>query len=208
MATSRRALDVPGEVVWRVPSMALPVGELPPVDALVEYDAVRLFCDRAARARSDFVLGTDNAETVTTICRLVDGIPLAIELAAARVRSMHLDEIRGGLDDRFRLIVRNFGGDDFITGIVPAHDATLAERRRIFIERGISFARFLMDKDRSALCVGSTGWNGLIWEENQRLPRRRPAQTVTTRIGVRRSRDHDFMIGGCSAARVLRDSCR
>ena len=105
LATSRQILDVPGEIVWRVPSMAIPPDqELPPIDALAEFDAVRLFCDRATRGRPGFTLGPENATAVATICRRVDGIPLALELAAARVRTMGLDEILRGLDDRFHLL--------------------------------------------------------------------------------------------------------
>jgi predicted ATPase/class 3 adenylate cyclase/DNA-binding CsgD family transcriptional regulator len=105
LATSRQVLDVPGEFVWRVPSMAIPPErELPPIDALTEFDAVRLFCDRATRGRSEFTLSPDNAPAIVTICRRLDGIPLALELAAARVRSMGIEEILRGLDDRFRLL--------------------------------------------------------------------------------------------------------
>jgi predicted ATPase len=105
LATSRQVLGVPGEVVWRVPSMAIPPDrDLPPIDALSEFDGVRLFCERAARGRPGFTLSPDNATAVATICRRVDGIPLALELAAARVRNMGVEEILRGLDDRFRLL--------------------------------------------------------------------------------------------------------
>ena len=105
LATSRQVLEAPGEVVWRVPSMTVPATPvLPPIDALGALDAIRLFCERAARSRPGFALSMQNAETVTTICRRVDGIPLALELAAARVRTLGLEEILQGLDDRFRLL--------------------------------------------------------------------------------------------------------
>lgn len=92
LATSREPIDVPGEVTWRVPSLSL------------DDDAVALFVDRARRARSDLQVTDDDIETVKEICRRLDGMPLAIELAAARVRALSLDEIVGSLHDRFRLL--------------------------------------------------------------------------------------------------------
>ena len=105
IATSRQPLDVPGEVVWRVPSMTVPAHTAADsLEAVGACDAVRLFCDRAARGRPGFALSARNADAIATICDRVDGIPLAIELAAARVRTMALDEIVEGLDNRFHLL--------------------------------------------------------------------------------------------------------
>ena len=87
LATSRAPLGVPGESAWRVPALALP--EEParePVESLSQYDAVKLFIERAMKARSNFAVTNDNAPAVAQICSDLDGIPLAIELAAARVR--------------------------------------------------------------------------------------------------------------------------
>ncbi|HXB87158.1 ATP-binding protein, partial [Mycobacterium sp.] len=92
LATSREAIGVAGEVSWRVPSLPL-TGQ-----------AIDLFTDRARRARPDFTLTDDNAAAVTEICRRLDGLPLAIELAAARVRALSLAEILESLHDRFRLL--------------------------------------------------------------------------------------------------------
>jgi predicted ATPase/class 3 adenylate cyclase/DNA-binding CsgD family transcriptional regulator len=92
MATSREPIGVAGEVSWRVPSLS-------PAD-----EAIELFADRAQRVRPDFRLTDDNAATAAEICRRLDGVPLAIELAAARVRVMSLTEIRDSLHDRFRLL--------------------------------------------------------------------------------------------------------
>jgi predicted ATPase/class 3 adenylate cyclase/DNA-binding CsgD family transcriptional regulator len=105
VATTREPLGVPGETGWRVPSLSLP-GRLEPVEpeALSQFDAVRLFLDRAARSRPNFVLGVDNAPAVAQVCSRLDGIPLAIELAAARVRGMTVEQVAAGLDDRFRLL--------------------------------------------------------------------------------------------------------
>ena len=105
IATSRQPLDVPGEIVWRVPSMTVPAHVASDsLEAVGACDAVRLFCDRAARGRPGFALSAGNAAAIATICERVDGIPLAIELAAAHVRTMALDEIVAGLDNRFHLL--------------------------------------------------------------------------------------------------------
>jgi predicted ATPase len=92
LATSREPLMVAGEVNWQVPSLTL------------ADEAIELFSDRARHARPNFTVDDRNVETVTEICRRLDGMPLAIELAAARVRSLSLDEIVGSLHDRFRLL--------------------------------------------------------------------------------------------------------
>jgi predicted ATPase/class 3 adenylate cyclase/DNA-binding CsgD family transcriptional regulator len=92
LATSREPIGVPGEVTYSVPSLAL------------ADEALELFADRARRVRPDFSVTDDNAATVTEICKRLDGMPLAIELAAARVRALSLDEIVGSLHDRFRLL--------------------------------------------------------------------------------------------------------
>ena len=92
VATSREPIGVAGEVSWRVPS--LPLAD----------EAIELFTDRARRVRPDFGLTDENAATAAEICRRLDGVPLAIELAAARVRVLSLTEIRDGLHDRFRLL--------------------------------------------------------------------------------------------------------
>ena len=104
LATSREALGVPGEVVYPTPSLAVPDERAGP-EALAASPAVRLFLDRAIAARPD--LDCTNADAVrlaAQICRRLDGLPLAIELAAARARSLSLAELAHRLDDRFRLL--------------------------------------------------------------------------------------------------------
>lgn len=106
LATSREVLHVSGETAWLVPSLSLPVpGPSPPLEELRHFDAVRLFEERARLARSSFSITSDNAATVSAICCRLDGIPLAIELAAARVGVMPLAEIQARLDGSFRLLV-------------------------------------------------------------------------------------------------------
>jgi predicted ATPase len=92
LATSREPIGVAGEVSWRVSSLSL------------ADEAIELFVDRARRARPDFAVDDDNAPAVGEICRRLDGMPLAIELAAARVRALSPADILEGLHDRFRLL--------------------------------------------------------------------------------------------------------
>ena len=106
LASSREALGVKGEASYPVLSLSLPDIKNPPViEKLSKYDAVRLFIDRALLVAPHFVLDNDNASRVAQICHRLDGIPLAIELAAARVKVLSVEQISKRLDDRFRLLV-------------------------------------------------------------------------------------------------------
>ncbi|MFL6222801.1 MAG: AfsR/SARP family transcriptional regulator, partial [Actinomycetes bacterium] len=119
LATSREVLGVPGEVVWPVPPLAVPAapestpavpgaavtdadGEAP--EMLAGYDAVRLFVERATAADPGFVLDSTSGPVVAELCRRLDGLPLAIELAAARVRALPPAELAARLGDRFQLL--------------------------------------------------------------------------------------------------------
>ncbi len=105
LATSREALGIGGEQAYRVPSLSIPdPSEAHTTTSVAQCEAVQLFVDRAALARAGFRLNDDNAGTLASICSRLDGIPLAIELAAARVRSLSVEEIEGRLNQRFRLL--------------------------------------------------------------------------------------------------------
>ena len=105
LATSREALGLAGETTWPVPPLALPDAQRrPPAAALTRVAAVALFLDRARAVRSDFRLAEHNAPAVAQICRRLDGLPLAIELAAARVRALPVEDLLARLEDRFRLL--------------------------------------------------------------------------------------------------------
>jgi predicted ATPase/DNA-binding CsgD family transcriptional regulator len=106
LTTSREPLSVAGETIWRVPALSVaPPGSDPAVTGDAHrYEAVRLFADRAAASRPGFAVGPDNVAAVTAICRALDGMPLAIELAAARVRALSVEQIAARLDDRFGLL--------------------------------------------------------------------------------------------------------
>lgn len=104
VVTSREALGISGEIIYLVPSLSKPsLSHLVP-DTLSQYEAARLFMERALLAQSQFTLTNENASAVAEICHRLDGIPLAIELAAARLRTLSPTQICSRLDDRFRLL--------------------------------------------------------------------------------------------------------
>jgi predicted ATPase/DNA-binding SARP family transcriptional activator len=119
LATSREPLGITGETLCPLPPLALP-----PVDADAEqamtYAAVRLLADRAVAVQPAFTVDESNVAAVVSICRRLDGLPLAIELAAARVRAMSAQQIAARLDDRFRLLT---GGS---RTALPRHRTLLA----------------------------------------------------------------------------------
>ncbi len=110
LATSREPMGISGETAWLIPSLSTP--EAVPSDSfsagdlteMARYEAVRLFLDRAQTVQPGFALTARNAEAVAEICRRLDGIPLAIELAAARLRALSAEQIAARLDDRFNLL--------------------------------------------------------------------------------------------------------
>jgi predicted ATPase/class 3 adenylate cyclase len=105
LASSREALGVPGEIAYRVPSLKTPaVADLLHLENPLEIDSLRLFVERGTTTKPDFRLTKENTSFVAQICSRLDGIPLAIELAAARVKVLSPEQIASRLDDRFRLL--------------------------------------------------------------------------------------------------------
>ncbi|MBB4933479.1 putative ATPase/DNA-binding CsgD family transcriptional regulator/Tfp pilus assembly protein PilF [Lipingzhangella halophila] len=160
LATTRQPLRVAGECVWRVPPLSMPVrptpteargGALVPLprrDAL-RYEAVRLFINRAHAARTGFQLTRENAGHVVEICRMLDGVPLAIELAAARVRVLSAEQILHRLDDRFRLLATNDrelpARQRTMRGVLEWSHALLTERERVLFRRLSVFSAWDLD---------------------------------------------------------------
>jgi predicted ATPase/DNA-binding CsgD family transcriptional regulator len=138
LTTSRAPLSVPGEVSWRVPPLSLPdvAASHEPVEVLSQYDAVRLFTDRTTEARQNFRLTEDNVAEVVEICARLDGIPLAIELAAARCRVLTPRQILDGLSDALGLLA---GGPRVVR---PRHQT---------IEASIKWSHSLLNEDEQAL---------------------------------------------------------
>jgi predicted ATPase len=105
LATSREPLAIAGETTYRVPSLETPdTAHLPPPPALAQVEAVRLFVERGAAVLPGFAVTQGNAAAIAEICRRLDGIPLAIELAAARIKVLPVEELRARLGDRFRVL--------------------------------------------------------------------------------------------------------
>jgi len=115
LATSQTRLNVAGEATWPVPPLTLPPPDEQDPLVVGQAESARLFCDRARLARPGFALGEGNAGAVREICRRLDGIPLALELAAARLNALTAGQLAARLDDRFRLLA---GGS---RGGLPRH---------------------------------------------------------------------------------------
>ena len=138
LTTSREPLHVAGEVVFRVPSLDIPDPELVlGPEELLGYEAVRLFVDRAASAAPGFELDEANAADVARICFRLDGLPLALELAAARAGALGPADVAERLDDRFRLLRRDGRAsptrrDALLATLQWSHDLLLADERVLF----------------------------------------------------------------------------
>jgi predicted ATPase/class 3 adenylate cyclase len=155
LATSRESLGVEGEQTWPLGSLALP--EAPEGEVTVS-DAVRLFVDRAQASRPGFTLSTSNAAAVAEICQRLDGIPLALELAAARVAALSPADISGLLDERFRLLTggRRSGVERHQTlrATVDWSYSLLEERERVVFDRLGVFAGSFDARAAQAVVAG------------------------------------------------------
>jgi predicted ATPase/DNA-binding CsgD family transcriptional regulator len=150
LATSREPLRMAAEAVWQVPPLSLPQPGAPEApEELSRYEAVRLFGDRAEASLPGFALGAGNVSAVSALCRSLDGVPLAIELAAAWVRVLSVEQIVARLDDRFRLLT---SGDrtaparqrTLRAAIDWSHDL-LAEREQVMLRRLSVFAGWSLE---------------------------------------------------------------
>jgi len=138
LPTSREPLGLAGEMMWRVPPLSLPDGERNP-EEVARCEAVQLFVDRATAARAGFSLTNSNTEAVVEICRILEGLPLAIELAAARAKTLTPQDIRARLSDRFRLLTGGRGRHqtlrstiDWSYGLLPENERALFRRLSVF----------------------------------------------------------------------------
>ncbi len=157
LATSREPLGLPGELSWRVPS--LPLAD----------EAIELFTDRARRSRPNFVVGEDNRALAQEICERLDGMPLAIELAAARVRALSLRQIVDSLHDRFRLLT---GGartavrrQQTLRASVDWSHTLLTEPERVLFRRLAVFAGGFDLDAAQAVCASSDAETYLLLDE-------------------------------------------
>jgi predicted ATPase/DNA-binding CsgD family transcriptional regulator len=158
LATSRESLAVPGEVTWRVPSLAFPWPEHPPsLEELEGFEAVALFLARARASRPGLVIGAGEVAAVTSICFHLDGIPLALELAAARVGALSLDEIAERLTGCFELLARSGAGParhQTLRASVEWSYQLLAEDERMLFGRLAIFAGGWSLDGAEATCAG------------------------------------------------------
>jgi predicted ATPase len=170
LATSREPLGVPGETVWRVPPLAAPPaapdGAAPasPPLALGETDAERLFVERARLRRPEFAPTPPEAAAIAEVCRRLDGMPLALELAAARVGVLSLGQIAARLDDRFRLLTGGARAAPTRQQTLRAtldwsHDL-LTDPERMFLRRLAVFAGGFSLEAAEAVCASGAGAEG------------------------------------------------
>lgn len=139
LATSQEALGIPGETVYRVPSLSVPDSPESSIEVLAGCTAVSLFVERAAAVQPGFALTVENAVAITQITRSLDGIPLAIELAAARTSVLSAEQIADRIDDSLRLLNRGRRTDlprhQTLRGVVEWSYQLLAETDRLLFDQ-------------------------------------------------------------------------
>ena len=166
LATSREALGISGEGLYPVQSLTLPDADTNQLTEIAQGEAVQLFVERAQAVQPDFRLTAANARAVAQICQRLDGIPLAIELAAARIRALPADQIAARLDDQFRLLT---GGGRMT---LPRHRTLLAAfdwsydllseaERELFARLSVFAGSFSLDA-AEAVCAGGVIGRGEI----------------------------------------------
>jgi predicted ATPase len=161
LATSREPLRVSHEARYLVPGLSIPdTGATPGRDAIARYFAVRLFVDRAHAAAPRFALATANAARVASICNQLDGIPLAIEIAAARLATLGLDEIAAAVGERFRSLEDEAPTpprDEILQVIIEWSHGLLASEERVLLRRLAVFAGSWTLEAARAVCSTQGG---------------------------------------------------
>jgi predicted ATPase/DNA-binding CsgD family transcriptional regulator len=162
LVTSREALTITGETIWLVLPLRVPdTYQPPPIEGLLTYEAVELFIERARSVLPSFTLTPENASAVVQVCRRLDGMPLAIELAAARIRALSVEQIVARLDDAYRLLT---GGSrsalprqqtlraamDWSYSLLSAHEQACFRRLSVFA------GSFSLEA-AEAICAGEPG---------------------------------------------------
>jgi predicted ATPase/DNA-binding SARP family transcriptional activator/DNA-binding CsgD family transcriptional regulator len=186
LATSREALGVTGESLWPVPALSVPDSQRPPTVAELEgYEAARLFAERASDRRPGFALGPANVGAVTEVCRGLDGVPLAIELAAARVGTMSVEQISERLGDSLGLLT---GG------------ARTAAKRQRTLRGALDWSHELLEEPERALfrrlSVFAGGWT------------LKAAEAVTPGEGVGGSKVLELLSGLVDKSMVIAEAAR
>ena len=159
LATSREALGILGEALYLVPSLTIPnIQQLSPIERLKDYESIRLFDERAQLVQMEFALTKENAASITQICSRLDGIPLAIELAAVRIQTLSAEQIANQLDQCFHILA---GGN---RTALPKHQTLqasiawsydlLSKPGRVLVRRLAVFAGGWTLEAAEAVCVG------------------------------------------------------
>ena len=201
LATSREPLGITGEALWPVGPLALPEGGASPGE-IESSPAVRLLRDRAGAVRRDLAVNAHVLSTMVRICRALDGMPLAIELAAARLRTMSLDQLASGLDDRFRLLT---GGSrtalprhKTLRAVVDWSWELLTDAERMVLRRLSVFSGGASLEAAERVCAGDAveqdevlelltalAEKSLLLAEGDRAPRYRMIGTISEYAGHR-----------------------
>jgi len=158
LATSREALGIDGETLYLVPTLTIPDPINATIDTLSNYEAVELFTERARSALSSFSITSENAHAIAQVCQHLDGIPLALELAAARVKLLSVEEIAVRLDDRFHLLT---GGSrtalprhQTLKALIEWSHDLLSENERMLLRRLSIFAGGWSLEAAESVCAG------------------------------------------------------
>ncbi|WP_309719621.1 tetratricopeptide repeat protein [Armatimonas sp.] len=197
LASSREALGISGESVYRVPSLSLPLPTTAhTAESLSHFEAVRLFIDRAVAAKEDFSVTNESAPALASICFRLDGIPLAIELAAARVRALPLEQLEQRLSNCFRVLT---GGSrtalprqQTLRALIDwSYDLLNAQERALLCRLAVFSGGWKLESSE-AICVGGEVEDGevldlltslldkslVVYEERQGTARYRLLETV------------------------------
>ena len=201
LATSREPLGITGEALWLAEPLAVPQGDASPGE-IESSPAVQLLRDRAGAVRRDLANDARTLATMTRICRALDGMPLAIELAAARLRTMSLDQLASRLDDRFRLLT---GGSRTalprhrtLRGVVDWSWELLTDAERMVLRRLAVFSGGASLEAAERVCAGDAveseqvlelltalAEKSLLLAEGDRAPRYRMIGTIGEYAGLR-----------------------
>lgn len=159
LATSREALAIAGEAVYRVPSLPFPDPDhLPALESLSDYDTINLFVDRARALVPGYQAAAHNAVALARICERLDGIPLAIEMAAARINTLSAEQLAGRLDDAFRLLTSGsrtaLPRQQTLRGMLNWSFELLKEGERLLLQRLSVFAGGCTLEAAEAICSG------------------------------------------------------
>ena len=160
LISSRESLGIAGEVAYRVPPLSLPARQSrPDMSQMIQSESVQLFMDRAQSVKTQFSLTLQNAPAIVQICRRLDGIPLAIELAVARLNIFSVEQIASRLDDRFRLLT---GGSrtalprqQTLQALIDWSYDLLSEKEKVLLRRLAVFSGGWSFETAEAICAGA-----------------------------------------------------